>query len=125
GKPTGKTPAPTPQSAPGPQAPEPSNKPAGKFELANLQITDGQVAVTDLQKHQSRAVYDHIDLTVSDFAPDQEFTIKAAAHLPGQGKQEIILDGKGGPIKQADLTDTNFNGTLRMEQVSVAAAQKF
>ncbi len=108
-----------------PDATQPGTKPAGKFELANLQITDGQVAITDSQKHQSRAVYDHIDLTVSDFAPNQEFALKVAAHLPGQGKQEILLDGKGGPIKQADLLNTNFEGTLRMDQVSVAAAQKF
>ena len=108
-----------------PDATQPGTKPAGKFELANLQITDGQVAITDSQKHQSRAVYDHIDLTVSDFAPNQEFALKVAAHLPGQGKQEVLLDGKGGPIKQADLLNTNFEGTLRMDQVSVAAAQKF
>lgn len=108
-----------------PDATQPGTKPAGKFELANLQITDGQAAITDLQKHQSRAVYDHIDLTVSDFAPDKEFSIKAAAHLPGQGKQEILLDGKGGPLKQADLLNTNFDGNLRMEQVSIAAVQKF
>jgi AsmA protein len=137
GKPSGKIPEPPPQTAPGPQkapgqqtapgpqAPQPSSKPAGQFELSNLQITDGQVAITDFQKHQSRAVYDHIDLSVSDFAPNQEFTIKAAAHLPGQGKQEILLDGKGGPIKQADLLNTNFNGNLSMEQVSVDALQKF
>lgn len=121
GKPSGKT---APQTQPGQPAPS-STKPAGQFELSNLQITDGRVAITDQQKHQSRAVYDHIDLSVSDFAPDQEFSIKAAAHLPGQGKQEILLDGKGGPIKQADLLNTNFNGNLRMEQVSVGAVQKF
>ncbi len=130
GKPSGKIPEPAPQNNPsqptqsGQQAPS-SAKPAGQFELSNLQITDGQVAITDLQKHQSRAIYDHIDLSVSDFAPDQEFSIKAAAHMPGQGKQEILLDGKGGPIKQADLLNTNFNGNLRMEQVSVGAVQKF
>jgi AsmA protein len=59
------------------------NKPAGQLELAKLQIKDGQVAVTDLQKHQSRAVYDHIDLSVTDFAPNREFAIEVAAHLPG------------------------------------------
>jgi AsmA protein len=121
GKPSGKTPATVPQAEPN----QPSTKPAGQFELSNLQITDGQVAITDFQKHQSRAVYDHIDLSVSDFAPDQQFTIKATAHLPGQGKQEILLEGKGGPIKQADLLNTNFDGSLRMEQVSLAAVQKF
>ncbi|HEY2115899.1 MAG TPA: AsmA family protein [Candidatus Angelobacter sp.] len=104
----------------------PQNKPAaGQLSLANLFINDGQVAITDLQKHQSRAVYDHIDLSVNDFAPDQPFSMKLTAHLPGEGKQAIWLEGKGGPIKEADMLNTPFDGTLRLDQVSTAAAQKF
>src|SRR5437660_3463504 len=102
-----------------------NKKNAGQIELANLRISDGQVAITDLQKHQSRAVYDHIDLSVNDFAPDKAFSIKAAAHLPGQGKQAVYLEGKGGPIQQADMLNTNFDGTLRMDQVSLSAVEKF
>jgi len=106
-----------------------ANKPAaGQLMLANLSIVDGQVAITDLQKHQSRAVYDHIDLSVNDFAPDKPFSIKAAAHLPaakGGVKQAIMLNGKGGPITQSDLLNTPFDGTLKLDQVSVSAAQKF
>src|SRR5947209_10187042 len=106
-------------------AEETNKKHAGQIELANLGINDGQVAITDLQKHQSRAVYDHIDLSVNDFAPDKAFSIKAAAHLPGQGKQAVYLEGKGGPIQQADMLNTNFDGTLRMDQVSLSAVEKF
>lgn len=98
---------------------------AGQLTLANLFINDGQVAITDLQKHQSRAVYDHIDLNVTDFAPDQQFNMKLTAHLPGAGKQAIWLEGKGGPIKDADLLNTPFDGALRLDQVSTGAAQKF
>ncbi|MFI5106047.1 MAG: AsmA family protein, partial [Terriglobales bacterium] len=101
------------------------NQPAGQLTLANLFITDGQVAITDQQKHQSRAVYDHIDLNVTDFAPDRQFNMKLTAHLPGAGKQAVWLEGKGGPIQDADLLNTPFDGALRMEQVSTAAAQKF
>lgn len=119
------TPQPQQQPSTQGQGSDANKKPAGQIELANLNINDGQVAITDFQKHQSRAVYDHIDLTVSDFAPNQEFSIKAAAHLPGQGKQAIFLEGKGGPLQQADLINTNFDGTLRMDQVSVSAAEKF
>lgn len=127
GKPTPSqtAPATTPQAPQQAPAPSESKKPAGQIELSNLSINDGQVAITDLQKHQSRAVYDHIDLSVNDFAPDQEFSMKIAAHLPGEGKQAIYLEGKGGPIQQADLLNTNFNGTLRMDQVSVSAIDKF
>jgi AsmA protein len=107
----------TPQPA---QAP-----PTSQLTLANLFINDGQVAITDFQKHQSRAVYDHIDLNVNNFAPDQQFSMKLTAHLPGAGKQAISLEGKGGPIKEADLLNTAFDGTLRLDQVSTEAAQKF
>src|SRR5450432_461490 len=100
------------------QKPEPQSQPAGQLTLANLFINDGQVAITDLQKHQSRAVYDHIDLNVNDFAPDQQFSMKLTAHLPGEGKQSIWLEGKGGPIKEADMLNTPFDGKLRLDQVS-------
>jgi AsmA protein len=133
GKPTAAQKTPQPAQTPHPaQAPTPTtttgpeNKPAaGQLSLANVFINDGQVAITDLQKHQSRAVYDHIDLSVNDFAPNQQFSMKLTAHLPGEGKQAIWLEGKGGPIKEADMLNTPFDGTLRLEQVSTGAAQKF
>jgi uncharacterized protein involved in outer membrane biogenesis len=114
-------PTPAPSSSTGSQPKEP----AGQFSLANLYINDGQLAITDFQKHQSRAVYDHIDLTLNDFAPDQQFSVKLTAHLPGAGKQTMMLQGKGGPIKEADMLSTPFDGTLRLDQVSTGAAQKF
>jgi uncharacterized protein involved in outer membrane biogenesis len=118
--------APTPTTTTGPAGTQPgANQPAGQLTLANLFINDGQVAITDLQKHQSRSVYDHIDLNLNDFAPDQQFSMKLTAHLPGEGKQAIRLEGKGGPIKEADMLNTPFDGTLRLDQVSTAAAQKF
>src|SRR5262249_24772214 len=113
--------APTPTTTTGPEG-QPA---AGQLTLASLFIDDGQVAITDLQKHQSRAVYDHIDLALSDFAPDQQFSLKLTAHLPGAGKQAVWLEGKGGPIREADLLNTTFDGTLRLDQVSTGAAQKF
>src|SRR5215813_4168961 len=116
---------PATKTRPTSQPNENANKPAGQLTLANLTITDGQVAITDQQKHQSRAVYDHIDATVNDFAPDKQFTLKIAAHLPGQGKQTINLEGKGGPVQQAGMLNTPFDGQLKMDQVSLSAVQKF
>ena len=107
-----------------PANPQPA-QPTSELSLANLNINDGQLAITDLQKHQSRAVYDHIDLAVTNFAPNQEFSLSVTAHLPGQGKQTVSLNGKGGPIQQADLLNTNFDGTLKLDQVSIAGVEKF
>src|SRR5258708_26936102 len=118
-RPEPNTPAPTPQ-APQQQQPAPAQTNSqSSFRLANLDINDGQVAITDVQKHQARAVSDHIDLAVRDFAPNQEFAIKLAAHLPGPGKQTASLECKGGPI-QPDIINTHFDDSVRVSPVSVA-----
>ena len=108
----------------GKRKPATGEQSAGQFELAHLLITDGQVAITDLQQRQSRVVYDHIDLSVSDFAPNQQFSMKVSALLPGAVKQDILLEGKAGPI-QADALKTPFDGRLRLDQVPISATTKF
>jgi uncharacterized protein involved in outer membrane biogenesis len=97
----------------------------GGFSLNELKITDGQVAVTDFEKHQPREVYDHIDATVTDYAPDKQFSIDVAAHVPGKGAEAVSLAGKVGPINQANMLSTPFDGRLKLNQVSLAGAQKF
>ena len=70
------------------------------FSLSKLVIQDGQVATTDEQARQPRSVYDHIDVTLRDFTPNQPFSLEAAAHLPGPNNQQFNLHGKGGPVRQ-------------------------
>ncbi len=122
--------APSQTAAPAPPSAQQKPPAEGKssseqFALASLEIHDGQVAVTDQQKRKPRAVYDHIDLTVNDFAPNQEFSVKVAAHLPGEGRQLLSLDGKGGPLQSSDPAGTSFSGTLSLDQVSLASAAQF
>ena len=95
------------------------------FSLGELKLTDGQIAVTDYQKHESRAVYDHIDLTLKDYAPGKPFSLDLDAHLPGNGSQTLSLSGNGGPLNNADFTSTPFKGTLKLSQVSLSGAEKF
>src|SRR5579859_3984761 len=60
-----------------------------QFSLGKLEINDGQVAITDLQDHKPRTVYDHINIKLTDFAPDAPFNLDASVHLPGSGSQEV------------------------------------
>ncbi len=96
-----------------------------QFTLGELKITDSQIAITDYQKRQPRQVYDHIDISLKDYAPGQPFSIDATAHLPGNGSQTLRLTGNGGPVNNADFTATPFKGTVKFDQVSLSAAQKF
>lgn len=108
-----------------PAKPEQGATSEQNFSLGELRLTDGTVGVTDEVKNQPRAVYDHIDLTLQDFAPGKPFKVNLAAHLPGQGKQIINLEGRGGPIDDASMINTPFDGNLKLEQVSLSGVQKF
>ena len=112
------------QPTPAPTAAAASNSESA-FALDELKIADGQIAVTDLQKHQPREVYDHIDATVNDYAPAKQFSVDLAAHIPGKGAETLSLAGKVGPINQANMLSTPFNGKLKLNEVSLAGAQKF
>ena len=96
-----------------------------KFSLNELSIQDGQVALSDRQAGQPRTVYNDIDLTLNDFAPDKPFSVRLAAHLPGPGSQALQLQGTGGPIVQGDVTTTPFHGTLNLNNVQLSGLSKF
>lgn len=118
--------------APRPASPQPPGAAAkpeasggSSLSLSKLSIADGQIAVTDLQKGQPRAVYDHIDLTLKDYVPDHPFSIDLAVHLPGKGAETLSLTGKGGPINEAQALATPFDGTLKLKEVSLTGVEKF
>ncbi|HSZ03126.1 MAG TPA: AsmA family protein [Terriglobales bacterium] len=96
-----------------------------QFSLGELAINDGLVAITDLQDRKPRTVYDHINLKLTDFAPDSPFNLDASVHLPGAGSQEVSLKGKGGPLSHANPAATPFKGTLDLKGVEIAGLQKF
>lgn len=129
-----KSPAPSTPSAgqrPSPPSAPPSSKPPAassdqqQFSLGELAIADGEVAITDLQDRKPRTVYDHINLKLTDFAPDAPFNLDASVHLPGSGSQEVSLKGKGGPLSHANPADTSFKGTLDLKGVEIGGLQKF
>jgi uncharacterized protein involved in outer membrane biogenesis len=95
------------------------------FSLANLTISDGEVAVTDLQANKPRTVYDHISASVRDFAMDRPFSFDVAAHLPGEGTEEIRFQGQAGPVVRNQPAATPVRGTLDLKQVEIAALRKF
>ncbi len=93
--------------------------------LGSLKIYDGQIGFTDRQQATPRAVYDHIDLVVSDFSTEKPFWTDVHAHLPGSGEQVIVLQGKVGPIQRDAIARTPFDGKLSLTAVSLSGVQRF
>ncbi|HEX9119323.1 MAG TPA: AsmA family protein [Terriglobales bacterium] len=100
-------------------------KPAekGSFVLSNLKITNGRVTLIDDQKH-FRGVYNNIDVTLHGYAPGKAFDFTAALRLPGPGTETLALSGTAGPINQADMLKTPFDGKLQLKEVSLGGIQK-
>jgi uncharacterized protein involved in outer membrane biogenesis len=94
--------------------------------LSNLQINDGQVGYTDQMNNQPRAVYDHIDLKLSGFAPAKQFGIELAVHFPGTGNQTLAFNGKAGPLEQGKNAGLPpISGRVKLDQVSLSAVNRF
>jgi AsmA protein len=104
--------------------PEPGSAPAadgsgssGTFSLDKLEIQDGQIAITDHQAQQARAVYDHIELSLLNYAPGRPFSLDL-------GTKEIRLKGEGGPIVDANPSATPFHGSLTINRFDVSRVHK-
>jgi AsmA protein len=118
--------APPSQPIPNPSpSPQPQSSPEQQISLGRLTIDDGQLSVLDQQQYKTPTIYDHIDINLDNFAPDQPFTLDAAARMAGKGTQEIRLQGKGGPVQQQNPAMTPFHGTLSLKQVGIADFAKF
>ena len=118
------TPSKQPPSATPPKA-SPSTSSEQQFSLGELNVRDGQISVLDQQKSKTPSIYDHIDVTLKNFSPDNPFTVDASVHMAGAGSQEARLQGRGGPINNGDPAATPFRGTLTLKQISLGDVSKF
>src|SRR5215831_1659331 len=105
--------------------PSPASAAGQEVTLSELAIRDGQVSILDKQKSKMPSLYDHIDITLTNFAPGTPFTINAIAHMPGKGSEQVQLQGKGGPLVRGQPELTAFEGTLDFRQVAIADLAKF
>jgi AsmA protein len=74
--------------------PTSSGSATGVIMEGNLTLHDGQIAVTSLQRRESRKIYDHIDMTLRDFAPGKPFSIDAVARISSQGGKRSVCRAK-------------------------------
>jgi hypothetical protein len=102
-----------------------SGSTTGVVMEGNVTLHDSQVAVTNLQMRESRKIYDHIDVTLRDFAPGKPFSIAAVARISSQGGQKISLQGEVGPLSEIAVNRTPFDGTLRLERVAIDGLRNF
>lgn len=105
----------------------PGSQPAarGTFTLTRVVVRDGQATVTDLQQGQrSGAVYEHIDLTLRDYAAGRPFSFELSARTQGERAGELHLNGVAGPVLESEPANTPFRGTLALKEVGIDGLNK-
>ena len=96
-----------------------------QFSLGELTIQDGQISLLDQTQSKTPSLYNHIDVTLKNFAMNSPFTVDATVHMAGAGAQDLKLQGQGGPLVEQDLSKTPFHGTLELKQVGIGDFTKF
>jgi AsmA protein len=90
------------------------------LSIGVLEVTDGQVTVTDLDAPTPPRVIQNVQAKVSDFSLTAPFTYSLSASFPGNGT--VSVSGKGGPFNQADASKTPFTAKVAVKHADLVAA---
>jgi AsmA protein len=104
------------KESPAAKAPEPSSG-VPELTVQSLELKDGRIIVGSTNSKR-RSTYDHVTVTAKNISQTSEFPFTVAAALPGSGN--LKLDGKAGPLDQADTSLTPFNARLSVSGLNLA-----
>ena len=99
-----------------------TNQPASlpDFSVGLIAIKDGTATVETLPSKGNPQVYDHLDVTLTNFSLARGFPFTVSASLPGDG--EVGLSGTVGPINPQDAASTTFDARLTIKHLDPVAA---
>jgi AsmA protein len=88
------------------------------LSVAKLNVNDGRLTLGRSGTSAKPNVYDHVDITVTNFSFTSQFPFTLSANLPGGGK--LSLDGRAGPINQSDASLTPLEAKLQVKNLDLA-----
>jgi len=90
------------------------------FPVGLIAIKDGTATVDTLPSKGKAQVYDHLNVTLTNFSLAKGFPFTVSASLPGDG--EFGLTGTVGPIDPQDAASTTFDAQLSIKHLDPVAA---
>jgi len=112
----------SPSSAPAQNKPATSSggsSSAQSVSIQKLSLEDGQITLGNTNS-KKRSVYTKVNLTATDVATTSNFPVQFSMDLPGGGTMKI--DGKVGPVDQANAAFTPQNVKLTVSNLNLASA---
>jgi AsmA protein len=91
--------------------------------VEKITISGGKITVSTVGSRAKPLVYQDVNLEASDVSTTSQFPFKLSAKDPSNGA--LKLDGKAGPIDQADASLTPLNAKLEVEHLDLGASTGF
>lgn len=89
------------------------------FSIAKLKVSHGRLSVGKANSAAKPAIYDNVNITVTNFSFTSQFPFQLTAQLPGGGDANI--SGKAGPINAEDASKTPLETTVKVRDMNIGA----
>ena len=93
------------------------------LSVEKIEITNGKISVGTVGSKAKPLVYQDVNLSASDLSYTTQFPFKLSAKDPGNGALKV--EGKAGPIDQADMSLTPMDATIDVQHLDLGAAGGF
>jgi AsmA protein len=111
------------KAPPAPASPAPAASPSGSSTTALsvklVKVSKGRLSLNNGSKSKPRTL-ENVNIELRDFSATSSFPFSLAANVAGGGS--VKLDGKAGPIPEADVIATPFNLTLAIAGLDLAGS---
>jgi AsmA protein len=103
-----------------PKAKGDASSSSDNLTVGKLTISNGKISVATVSSHAKPLVYQDVNLEVSDLSTTTQFPFQLTAKDPANGA--VKVEGKAGPIDQADASLTPLNAKIEVEHLDLAAS---
>jgi AsmA protein len=93
---------------------------SSNLTVEKLTISNGKITVGTVGSHAQPMVYQDVNLEASDLSTTTPFPFKFSAKDPSNGA--VKVEGKAGPIDQADTSLTPLNAKIGVEHLNLGAS---
>ena len=99
---------------------KPAEASGSALSVDKLNVDKGRLLVGTANSAEKPAIYDNVNIEVSNFSSTTQFPFALTAALPGGG--DLSLKGKGGPINASDTAATPFEPAMTVRKLDLAAS---
>ena len=93
-----------------------SSSGSSDVEVNKFEIAGGRIEVGRANGKQS--AFTDVNMKATDISEKTAFPFEVSAAAPGGGK--LSVEGKAGPVNQADMSRTPFNGDVKISNLDLA-----